>query len=618
MLREKMGEDIGYATIEPNRPIIAGTRQTLVITYYVGERGIKKGGSIRITIPHTFTTPQINEFYKDGFITAKCSKKEISLSMHLESKIFCAYCPELSHSGAFGKSVFIQVNNGELIKGDFIKIVYGDTSYYGKENWGPKPPKTSCVSGKYEFTIAIDPDGTKSAPVTGYFLLKNSPVVTVIPGRLKEIIPVAPSNIELGQKIPVYIISVDKYLNPLKCEDSAFTVRYELKKKNYHSNKGILMLDLAPSDKKYAIYNINQSEKEQVSSDTNPIKLGRCMNKENLYWGDIHAHTKYSDGMGTPDEAITYARDIAKLDFSAITDHDDIGPYLSDEEWKDTKKVIAKYNVPNEFVTFLGYEYRSTLADMNVYYPDNEGILMCGKKEEWNKPSKLIPVIAQKGGMIIPHMHFGADWSGYDPTIYRVMEIYSQHGSAEYIGCPRQIPYLNNQLQKGNEGNVNTTFQEVLSLGMKMGVTAGSDSHAGRPGLSNWSRVTRTYNGGLTAVFAKEKTRESIWKALYERHCYATTGPRIYLEFSINGYPMGSEIKANKRKLDIYCIGTYFVFQIEVIKNNRTIHRTESNSPECSFSINDIAERGEDFYYIRIIQQDTEMAWSSPIWVRKE
>ena len=140
----------------------------------------------------------------------------------------------------------------------------------------------------------------------------------------------------------------------------------------------------------------------------------------------------------------------------------------------------------------------------------------------------------------------------------------------------------------------------------------------GGPGLSNWSRVTRTYNGGLTAVFAKEKTRESIWKALYERRCYATTGPRIYLEFSINGYPMGSELNANKRKLDIYCIGTYFVFQIEVIKNNRTIHRTESNSPECRFSFDDIPEREEDFYYIRIIQQDKEMAWSSPIWVRKE
>jgi len=618
MLREEIGKDIGYATIEPNKPVIVGARQTWAITYYVGKRGIKKGGSIRIIIPHTFTTPQIDEFCKDGFTTAKCSKKEISLSMHLESRIFCAYRPELSHSGTFGKSLFIKINNGNLIEGDFINIIYGNVDFYGNEPWGPKRPKAPEVSGKYEFTIAVDPDGTKLAPVTGYFLLKKSPIVTILPGKLKEIIPIAPSNIGLGQKIPIYIISVDRYLNPVKCEDSAFTVRCGLKTKIYHSNKGMLTLDSMHLNKKYTTYIISPSEKRKVFNNTNPIKLGRYMNKENLYWGDIHAHTKYSDGMGTPDEALTYARDIAKLDFAAITDHDDIGPYLSDEEWRDTKKVIARFNVPNKFVTFLGYEYRSALADMNVYYPGDEGILMCGKKKEWDKPSKLNAVISRKGGMIIPHMHFGADWSGYNSTLYRVMEIYSQHGSAEYLGCPREIPYLKHQLQKGNKGNLNTTFQEILYLGMKLGVTAGSDSHAGRPGLSNWSRVTRTYNGGLTAVFAKEKTRESIWRALHKRHCYATTGPRIYLEFSINGCPMGSELQANKRKLNVYCIGTHFIFRIEVIKNNRIIYMIESTSPECTFSINDIPEKKEDFYYIRMTQKDTEMAWSSPIWVRNE
>lgn len=621
MLREKIGKDTGYATIEPNSPVIVGARQTWTITYYVGKRGIKKGGSIRITIPHTFTSPQIDEFYKEGFTTAKCSRKEISLLLRIESRIFCAYRHELSHSGAFGKSLFILINNGELVKGDFIKIVYGNTSYYGKESWGPKPPKASCVSGKYEFSIAVDTDGTRSAPVTGFFLLKKSPTVTIIPRRLKEIIPIAPSNIDLEQEIPVCIVAVDKYLNPVKGEDGELTVKCGSKEKNYHSHNGMITLnpiDPVNSDKKYAIYNINQSEKERVSSKTNPIKFGKYINKENLYWGDIHAHTKYSDGMGTPEEAISFARDIAGLDFAAITDHDDIGPYLSDKEWKDTKKVIARFNEPNKFVTFLGYEYRSSLADMNVYYPGDEGMLMCGKKKQWNKPLKLNKIVSQKKGMIIPHMHFGADWSGYNSTIYRVMEIYSQHGSAEYLGCPREIPYLKHQLQKGSKGNVNTTFQEILSLGMKLGVTAGSDSHSGRPGLSNWSRVTRTYNGGLTAVFAKVKTREGIWKALYNRHCYATTGPRIYLEFSINGYPMGSELLASKRKLDIYCIGTCIIFKIEVIKNNRVIYTMKSKSPECNFSIYDIPEKKEDFYYIRIIQKDKEMAWSSPIWVRDE
>ena len=203
------------------------------------------------------------------------------------------------------------------------------------------------MSGKYEFTIAVDPNGTKSAPVTGYFLLKKQPNITILPDKLREIITVAPSNIELEHEIPLYIIAVDKYLNPIKSEEGEFKVKYGLKMKVYHSRNGMITLDpihIVDSNKKYAIYEVDQSEKKGISSKTNPIKFGEYINKENLYWGDINDYTKYSDSMGLPNEVITYARDIARLDFATITDHDDIGPYLSDKEWKDTEKVIEKFN----------------------------------------------------------------------------------------------------------------------------------------------------------------------------------------------------------------------------------------------------------------------------------
>lgn len=615
MIKEKIRDGIGYAKIVPSRPLTVGSRNTFILTYYVGKKGIKNGGSIRITIPHTFTTPQIEEFIKDGFTTAKCSRENIFLSLHIESRIFCAYRPELSHSGAFGKSLFIKINNGDLNEGDFIEVTYGNVSYYGKESWGPKRPKASCVSGKHEFTLAVDLNGEKEAPVTGYYLLKNSPVVKTIPGKLHELIPIAPSNIEFGQKIPIYIVFVDRYFNPIKYEKIDFELKSKSEAKKFYSNNGTICFNPMLENKKDMSFIVGTISKENFFAKTNPIKLKKTTNGDNLYWGDIHAHTSYSDGMGLPDEAISFARDVARLDFCSITDHDDIGPYLSDEEWHDIKKIIAKFNEPNKFTTFLGYEYRSALGDMNVYYPGDDGILMCGKKEKWNSPSKLIPVISKKRGMIIPHMHFGADWSGYDPKIYRVMEIYSQHGSAEYIGCPRQIPFLNNQLQKGNEGNKNTTFQEILSLGMKIGVTAGSDSHSGRPGLSNWLRVTLTYRGGLTAVFAKENTRELIWKALYERHCYGTTGSRIYVEFCINGFPMGSEIKAKNREIYINIIGTAPLEHIVVIKNNHPFFQDKTANLYYSCILNDAFSADEDFYYLRVYQEDGEMAWSSPIWV---
>jgi hypothetical protein len=48
----------------------------------------------------------------------------------------------------------------------------------------------------------------------------------------------------------------------------------------------------------------------------------RASNRDvNVYFGNLHAHTSYSDGTGTPEEAYAYARNIGKLDYIALTEH---------------------------------------------------------------------------------------------------------------------------------------------------------------------------------------------------------------------------------------------------------------------------------------------------------
>ena len=163
-------------------------------------------------------------------------------------------------------------------------------------------------------------------------------------------------------------------------------------------------------------------------------------------------------------------------------------------------------------------------------------------------------------------------------------------------------------------------MQDALEKGYRLGIIAGSDTHTSQPGFSNRLRLKNAWRGGLACVWAKTFDREGIFKALWERRCYGTTGARIILDFSLNDAPMGSEIRLNEstgRKLKVQAEACSPVRKVVIIKNAREIHMDEPGRESVSFEWLDSSgrERESDYYYVRLIQDDGEMAWSSPIWV---
>jgi hypothetical protein len=71
-------------------------------------------------------------------------------------------------------------------------------------------------------------------------------------------------------------------------------------------------------------------------------------------------------------------------------------------------------------------------------------------------------------------------------------------------------------------------------------------------------------------------------------------------------------------QLAVKVIGTAQIKQIDVIKNNKYIHKVEPGTREVSFEFSDADfTEGESYYYIRVEQADGELAWSSPIWVTR-
>ncbi len=63
-------------------------------------------------------------------------------------------------------------------------------------------------------------------------------------------------------------------------------------------------------------------------------------------------------------------------------------------------------------------------------------------------------------------------------------------------------------------------------------------------------------------------------------------------------------------------IGTQAIQRVDVIKNNRIVYSSTPGKRRVRFQYSDNAsEPGESYYYLRVIQEDGEMAWGSPAWV---
>lgn len=180
--------------------------------------------------------------------------------------------------------------------------------------------------------------------------------------------------------------------------------------------------------------------------------------------------------------------------------------------------------------------------------------------------------------------------------------------------------------------NYQNSVRSALARGYRLGIVASGDSHDGRSGNSDWMRVRKGYRNGLVAVYAPELTREAVFDGLWDRRCYGTSGPRILLDFALNQARMGQELDTDSdrscRRIQVDVAGTAPLREIAVVRNGRAAYIRREKEEQAAFEWIDqeefaeISLEGYDgrpfvYYYIRILQEDGEMVWSSPIWVTK-
>ena len=332
-----------------------------------------------------------------------------------------------------------------------------------------------------------------------------------------------------------------------------------------------------------------------------------------LLWGELHRHTDINHH-GRPDgsleDAYRYAMDAAQMDFFATTDHMPGEPRLSGVNgmtWWRTQKYADLHRLDQSFVPLYGYERsrRFPSGHKNVVFATRGGPLLKGTNDN-NVPNDLWAMLdrAPFSGVVIPHQLTGPalSWNYHNPRYEPVMEIYQgRRQSYEYDGAP-QPPGVS-QIWGKREGS---WAWDALSRGIRLGFIASSDH----------SSTHMSY----AAVYAEEFSRQSIVDAMKSRRTYAASD-NIVLDFRLelpDGELLMGEVgvAASLPRIRVRAIGTAPIRTIEVIRDNQFVYSSHPEEQETEFTYTPTGRlERTTYYYVRLIQSDGHMAWSSPVWL---
>jgi hypothetical protein len=334
----------------------------------------------------------------------------------------------------------------------------------------------------------------------------------------------------------------------------------------------------------------------------------------NIYFGDIHAHSRESDGIGQAEEMMRYARDWKRLDFFALNEH--IEQRLSwttwnAGKWERIRKINENFNQDNEFITIPGFEYRSYC---NLWCFDDEYL-------KYSNPAfhgdKKHPVALPAGT---------AEAAILQEAIQRQIEDFTKkenwlvgyHRLETMLATFGKTPVPVHLLQLAHGKRPPETGSEIfLERGDRVGFFGATDTHAGIPGQV----FSGPHNGqsGLTAVIAPKLSRSSLHTALRKRHCYATMGSRTLVKFSLNGHMMGETIKIPESmpvKIELKAAGKEFIEKIELVRNGKTAFCKDIDKKEAKITWTGACGiQKDEYFFARIHLKDKRKIWTSPVYV---
>ncbi len=332
--------------------------------------------------------------------------------------------------------------------------------------------------------------------------------------------------------------------------------------------------------------------------------------------GDFHRHTDLSvDGGedGCLEDLWRYSLDVACLDWVVVTDHDSGSG--REYPWWRTQKETDYYLGGEEFFPLFGYErtvgpphgHRNVLfAQRGVRTLPRLLGTELGENVSRQDTAMLYRYLREHQGICATHTpatwRMGTEWLDHAADVEPVVEIYqgARH-SYECAGAPRAIA---EGIDLGGGFRPDAFVSDALKKGYRLGFFASSDHNS-----------THT---SYAMVFSEERSRKGVLEGFRQRHCYGATD-NILLLVTSGPHLMGDEFtSAEPPSFEVLATGTAEIRKIVVMKDMAVIHEVYPREVSAKFTWTDPAPQPgkTHVYYVRVEQDDGELAWSSPLWIR--
>jgi Protein of unknown function (DUF3604) len=564
---------------------------TWTFEYTAGPLGVAENGWLFLQVSPfwNWTTPQVTAPLAPGFTRVETSAEGV----------------ELDAATLDRQLLGVRVTGRALAAGETIRLTYGA---------GPGARVDRFAERDSPFWFAVDGDGDGVRK-----LLPEPLTVEVTSGPAARLILTLPSIARPAEPVELRLALTDAVGNAASISET----RVDLHWRRLDTAAGEPPDGLPPAmdvagaggavrfaAPEAGIYAVDGTDTGDLVGWGGPLVVSAS--RPRIRWGDVHGHSNFSDGTGTPEQYFRYARDVAGLDFAALTDHDHWGiqPLAHTPElWAEICRQVAAFHQPGRFVTLAGYEWTNWLhGHRHVLYFADGGPVFSAIDPRYETPAQLWDALRPYPAMTFAHHSAGepvaTNWDyAPDPDLEPVTEVVSIHGVSEAADAPVVV-------RGALAGNF---VRDALARGYRLGFIGSGDTHDGHPGLGQLANPS----SGLAALLTDDLTRDGVRHALSRRASYATNGVRMVLDVRLDGVPMGSAVAvAEAPLLAVDVAGTAPLQRLDIVRVGHSVDSFDLGPSEVTALERLLTPtRRGDVVYVRVLQVDGGMAWSSPFFV---